>query len=79
MFLLPGTFFSFPVRRAIVPKVKVDIEHGSDDTPKMINSEAKMLGGHIETKVIVAKKFDMKTISTTPQTGLKGKSNIFFR
>ena len=60
LFNLPGTFFSLPMRGAIVPEMKIHIKTRSCDVTESINMEPNLLGENQETEVVVAEKFDMK-------------------
>jgi hypothetical protein len=78
LFLFLGTFLTLPVRCTVIPKMKIDIETRTDDTPKAVNPEPNLFRGHRDAKVVGAQKFNMKIGSTTTQTRLQSESDRFF-
>jgi hypothetical protein len=39
---------------AIIPKMKIDIKHGRDDTPELVGRKTHILGKNREAKVVRA-------------------------
>jgi hypothetical protein len=68
----PSSLLPFPVRRAIVPEVEVNIKELGNDTPEPIDVKTHRLGENRDTEMVGAQEFHVKAFSFSTQTRLEG-------
>lgn len=72
LFNFPSSLLPFPVWRAIVPEVEVNIKELGNDTPEPIDVKTHRLGENRDTEMVGAQEFHVKAFSFSTQTRLEG-------